>query len=34
MSGTETIGKGIWIDKLASELLDREKSLGRNLDFV
>ena len=34
MSGTETIGKGIWIDKLASELLDREKSLGRNLDLI
>lgn len=34
MSETETIGKGIWIDKLANELLEREKSLGRNLDLI
>ncbi len=34
MSETKTIGKGIWIDKLAQELLDREKSLGRNLDLI
>ena len=31
---SETIGKGIWIDKLAHELLEREKSLGRNLDLI
>jgi len=30
----ETIGKGTWIDKLASELLEREKALGRNTDFL
>jgi len=34
MSDTKTIGKGIWIDKLAQELLEREKSLGRNLDLI
>ena len=32
MSEQEIIGKGTWIDKLASELLEREKKLGRNLD--
>ncbi len=30
----EIIGKGIWIDKLASELLEREKALGRNTDLL
>lgn len=30
MSEKEIIGKGIWIDKLAHELLEREKSLGRS----
>ncbi|HJJ22362.1 MAG TPA: lysine--tRNA ligase [Nitrosopumilus sp.] len=34
MSEQETIGKGTWIDKLAHELLEREKSLGRNLDTI
>jgi len=34
MSDTKKIGKGVWIDKLAQELLDREKSLGRNLDLI
>lgn len=34
MSEQEIIGKGTWIDKLASELLEREKSLGRNLDTI
>jgi len=34
MSESKKIGKGIWIDKLAQELLDREKSLGRNLDLI
>ena len=34
MSEQEIIGKGTWIDKLASELLEREKSLGRNLDIL
>ncbi|MGH1565853.1 MAG: lysine--tRNA ligase [Nitrosopumilus sp.] len=30
----EIIGKGTWIDKLASELLEREKDLGRSLDIL
>ncbi|QLH06403.1 lysine--tRNA ligase [Nitrosopumilus ureiphilus] len=34
MSEQKIIGKGTWIDKLASELLEREKSLGRNLDII
>ncbi len=29
-----TIGRGTWIDKLADELLVREKSLGRSLDMI
>ena len=28
------IGKGTWIDKLAFELVEREKSLGRKLDLL
>ena len=34
MSENEIIGKGTWIDKLASELLERERTLGRNLDVI
>ena len=34
MSGQGVIGKGTWIDKLSSELLEREKSLGRSLDIL
>ena len=34
MSEDKIIGKGTWIDKLAFELLEREKSLGRNLDVL
>ena len=34
MSEQKIIGKGTWIDKLASELIEREKSLGRNLDII
>ena len=34
MPDQEVIGKGTWIDKLAFELLEREKSLGRNLDVL
>ncbi len=34
MTEQETIGKGTWIDKLAFELLEREKTLGRNLDLI
>jgi lysyl-tRNA synthetase class 1 len=28
------IGKGTWYDKAASELIDREKKLGRSLDLI
>lgn len=31
---TQTIGRGTWIDKLASELVEREESLGRNLEMI
>jgi len=34
MSEKKIIGRGTWIDKLASDLLEREKSLGRNLDII
>ena len=34
MSEQKIIGKGTWIDKLASELLEREKALGRNTDLL
>lgn len=34
MSEQEIIGKGTWIDKLAHELLEREKSLGRSTDIL
>jgi lysyl-tRNA synthetase class 1 len=34
MSEQEIFGKGIWIDKLAHELLEREKTLGRNVDLL
>ena len=34
MSKQEIIGKGTWIDKLAWELLEREKSLGRNTKLL
>ncbi|QUC63900.1 lysine--tRNA ligase [Nitrosopumilus sp. K4] len=34
MEQQEVIGKGTWIDKLAFELLEREKSLGRKLDLL
>ena len=34
MSEDKIIGKGTWIDKLASELLEREKSLGRDLHIL
>ena len=30
----QIIGKGTWIDKVASTLLRREKRLGRNLDMI
>ena len=34
MPEQKIIGKGTWIDKLAHELLEREKSLGRSLDLI
>ncbi len=34
MTDNKIIGKGTWIDKLAHELLEREKSLGRKLDLI
>jgi lysyl-tRNA synthetase class 1 len=34
MSEKEIIGKGTWIDKLASELLEREKTLGRKTELL
>ena len=33
MSEQKLSVKGTWIDKLASELIEREKKLGRNLDL-
>jgi len=34
MTEQKIIGKGTWIDKLAFELIEREKQLGRNIDGV
>ena len=34
MTEQEIIGKGTWIDKLASELLEKEKQIGRNTDLI
>jgi len=34
MSEQTVIGKGTWIDKLAYELLEREKTLGRSTDLL
>jgi len=34
MSEQNIIGKGTWIDKLASELLEREEKLGRGTDLI
>lgn len=34
MEEQEVIGRGTWIDKLAFELVEREKDLGRNLDMI
>ena len=34
MSEQKVIGKGTWIDKLSHELVEREKSLGRNMDLL
>ena len=34
MSEQNVIGKGTWIDKLAFELIEREKSIGRKMDLL
>ena len=34
MYDQNVIGKGTWIDKLAFELVEREKSIGRKLDLI
>jgi lysyl-tRNA synthetase class 1 len=34
MEEQKIIGKGTWIDKLAYELLEREKTLGRNTNLI
>ncbi len=34
MSEQKIIGKGTWIDKLADELIQREKSIGRSMDLL
>ncbi len=34
MSKQNVIGKGTWIDKLAFELIEREKSIGRKMDLL
>jgi lysyl-tRNA synthetase, class I len=34
MEEQKTIGRGTWIDKLADELLQREKMLGRSTDLI
>src|SRR5947209_20617872 len=34
MEEQQIIGKGVWIDKLADELLEREKSLGRSTSLI
>jgi len=34
MSEQNVIGKGTWIDKLASELIEREKQLGRDTSII
>ena len=34
MSEQNVIGKGTWIDKLASELIEREEELGRDTSLI
>ena len=34
MTEQKKIGRGTWIDKLAHELIEREKQLGRNIDGI
>lgn len=33
-SDQEIIGKGTWLDRVASEIIDREKSLGRSMELI
>ncbi len=34
MASREIIGHGTWLDKIAAELVEREKKLGRSLDLI
>ena len=34
ISSMAQIGRGTWIDKLAAEVLERERRLGRSLDMI
>ncbi|MGI0069418.1 MAG: lysine--tRNA ligase, partial [Nitrosopumilaceae archaeon] len=34
MEEQKIIGKGTWIDKLADELLERERTLGRSTNLI
>lgn len=34
MEEQKIIGRGTWIDKLAYELVEREKSLGRSTSMI
>jgi len=34
MTEQKKIGRGTWIDKLAHELIEREKQLGRDIDGI
>lgn len=34
MSEDKILGRGIWLDKVATELINREKKLGRSLDLL
>ncbi|HYB04551.1 MAG TPA: lysine--tRNA ligase, partial [Nitrososphaerales archaeon] len=33
-SSTEIIGRGTWLDRVAREIIEREKTLGRSLDRI
>ncbi len=34
LEAPQIIGRGTWLDKVASEILDREKRLGRNAEIL
>src|SRR5207249_7846682 len=34
LEAPQIIGRGTWLDKVASEILDREKSIGRNAEIL